>query len=167
MDVFLLICGFLLCCTGIAGSFLPVLPGISLSWLGLVLLAFTKAVPANYWLLGITLFICIVILILDYIIPAQGTKKFGGGKAAAYGTSIGLIIGLFVPIPFGFLIGAFLGAFLGELLFVKASTFKKSLKAAVGSFLGFLASTFMAFFTACIYLGIFIYQVVIHWNNFF
>jgi hypothetical protein len=38
------------------GSF-TVLPGPTLSWVGLLLLYFTVAVPANYWVLGTTLLI--------------------------------------------------------------------------------------------------------------
>jgi hypothetical protein len=33
------------------------------------------AVPANYWVLGTTLLITIIISVLDFVIPAKGTKK--------------------------------------------------------------------------------------------
>jgi uncharacterized protein YqgC (DUF456 family) len=48
MDVLLLTIGFVFMIIGVFGSFMPVLPGPSLSWLGLVLLYFTTAVAANY-----------------------------------------------------------------------------------------------------------------------
>jgi len=115
MDIFLLLVGFVLVLLGIIGSFLPVLPGPLTGWLGLLLLHLTSAVPINWTYLGITLAIAILIWILDYIIPAIGTKRFGGSTYGVYGTTIGLIIGLLSPIPFGILIGAFLGAFIGEL----------------------------------------------------
>lgn len=131
MDIFLLIVGFLLTLLGIAGSFLPVLPGPVTGWFGLLLLYLTDAVPMSYTFLGITLAISIIIWVLDYIIPAMGTKKFGGSKAGVIGTTIGLIIGLLAPIPLGFVIGAFLGALVGELTHI--SDFKRALKAAIGS----------------------------------
>ena len=84
MDLFLLILGFICIIVGVFGSFLPILPGASISWVGLLLLYLTKVVPNNYWILGITLFITIVISILDYVIPAKGTKQFGG---SAYGVT--------------------------------------------------------------------------------
>lgn len=156
MDIILVALGFVLCIVGIIGSLLPVLPGPPISWLGLLMLYLTEAIEMNYTLLGITLAVAIIVFVLDYIIPAAGTKKFGGSKAGAIGTTLGLILGIILPIPFGILIGPFLGAFLGELIFNK-STSSIALKAAWGSFVGFLASTFMKFFAACVYLGIFIY----------
>jgi len=157
MDSILLIIGFICVIVGIFGSFLPALPGPGLSWLGLLFLYLTKAIPNNYWVLGITLIITIAILILDYIIPAKGTKKFGGSKYGIWGTNIGLLVGLlFIPIPFGFVVGAFAGAFLGELYYNKQDH-KRALKAATGSFLGFLASAFMKFVVCMVFLGVFLY----------
>lgn len=166
MDIFLLIAGFLLTLLGIAGSFLPVLPGPITGWLGLLLLYLTKAVPMNYTFLGITLIISIIIWILDYTIPAMGTKKFGGTKYGAIGTTVGLIIGLLLPIPLGFLIGAFLGAFIGE-LFHDHMDFNKAIKGAIGSFLGFLASTGLKFVVSLIFTGLFIYKTIDNWDAIF
>ena len=164
MDIFLLIIGFLFTLLGIAGSFLPVLPGPITSWVGLLLLYLTKAVPMSYTFLGITLLISIIILVLDYIIPAMGTKKFGGSKYGAIGTTVGLIIGLITPIPLGFIIGAFLGAFIGEL--THNIDIPRALKAAFGSILGFLASTTLKFMVSIIFVGIFIYTTISYWDNF-
>ena len=60
MDVLLLTFGFICIIIGILGSFLPVLPGPSISWVGILLLYSTNAVPVNYWILGITLLITIL-----------------------------------------------------------------------------------------------------------
>ena len=155
MDIVLLILGFLLMLVGILGSFLPVLPGPPISWVGLLLLYLTKAIPDNWWVLGITLVIALTITVLDYVIPAMGTKRFGGSKAGMWGTIIGLIIGLFLPIPGGFIIGAFLGAFVGELS--NNIDQKRALKAAFGSFLGFLTGTFMKFVVTLLYAIFYVY----------
>ena len=161
MDTILLLVGLICVIAGVFGSFMPVLPGPSISWVGLLLLYLTTAIPNNYWILGITLLATIVITILDYVIPAKGTKKFGGSSYGVWGTNIGLIIGFFIPIPFGFVVGAFLGAFIGELIYDKKDK-KRALKAATGSFLGFLASSFMKFVVCLIFLGVFLYIV---WQN--
>ncbi|MCV9933638.1 DUF456 domain-containing protein [Flavobacterium sp. LS1R47] len=161
MDSLLLLLGFICMIIGILGSFLPVLPGISLSWLGLLLLYLTKAVPMNYWVLGITLAITIIISILNYIIPAKGTKRFGGSSYGIWGTNIGLIVGIFAPIPFGFIIGPFAGAFIGELLY-DYKDHNRALKAATGSFIGFLASSFINFMLCIIFFGLFL---TIVWQN--
>jgi uncharacterized protein YqgC (DUF456 family) len=163
MDIFLIITGFLLTLLGIAGSFLPVLPGPITGWAGLLLLHLTKIVPMDYAFLGITLTISIIIWILDYIIPSMGTKKYGGTKYGAIGTTVGMIIGFFIPIPLGFVIGAFAGAFIGELIHDRNDT-NKAVKGAVGSFLGFLASTTLKFMVSIIFTGLFIYKAVGYWN---
>lgn len=166
MDLFLLILGFICTIVGIFGSFLPVIPGPSISWVGLLLLYLTNAVPNNYWIIIITLLVTVIISILDYVIPAKGTKKFGGSSYGVWGTNIGLIIGIFLPIPLGFVLGAFIGAFIGELLY-NSQDKKRALKAATGSFLGFLASSFLKFIVCMIYLGFFLYLFWEHSDKFF
>ena len=165
MDTFLLILGFLFACLGIIGSFLPVLPGPITGWVGLLLLHLTKAVPSNTSFLVITFIIAIIIFILDYFIPAIGTKRFGGSKYGVYGTTIGLIVGLLSPIPFGILIGAFAGALIGELIYDSKDT-NRALKASFGAFLGFLALVTIKFTVAVVYLVLFIVKFWEYKGNF-
>ncbi len=154
MDIALTIFGLFFMCCGLIGSIVPVLPGPPLSWIGLLLLYLTDAIPNDWIFLTITLIIALVVFALDYIIPAIGTKKFGGSKAGMIGTSIGLIIGILSPIPGGIIIGPFVGALIGELT-NKADT-QTALKAAFGSFLGFITGTLLKFIVAIIYFGLFI-----------
>lgn len=156
MDIALLIFGFLLMLIGILGSFLPVLPGPPVSWVGLLLLHLTKAVPQDWWFSGITAAVALIVFALDYVIPAMGTKKFGGSKAGMWGTTIGLLVAILFPIlgPFGIVIWPFVGALVGELL--NKADKKTATKAAFGSFLGFLTGTFMKFMVSIIFAGLFI-----------
>lgn len=158
MDIALLLIAFILMIVGILGSFLPVLPGPPISWVGLLLLYFTKAVPMSYTVLGVTLFVALVVGILDYVIPAKGTKRFGGSKYGIWGTNIGLVVGILAPIPFGFIIGPFVGAFVGEMINDSKDS-QKAFKAATGSFIGFLASTFMKFVVSVVFFGLFLLKV--------
>lgn len=162
MDIALILVGILLILLGIIGSFLPVLPGPPISWIGLLMLHLTTAIPEDWWFLGITAAVALAIFALDYVIPVVGTKKFGGTKAGMIGTTIGLIVGLLAPIPGGIIIGPFAGAFLGELS-NKADN-KTALKAAFGSFLGFLTGTFMKFVVSIIFAGLFIGKLADHWT---
>ena len=159
MDIFLLILAFLFMLIGILGSFLPALPGPPVSWVGLLLLYLTKAIPDDWMVLGITLAIAIIVFALDYIIPAVGTKKFGGTRAGMIGTTLGLIVALIFPILgiFGIIIWPFVGAFVGEL--INKADSKTALKAAFGSFIGFLTGTFLKFVVTMVYLGIFLMKV--------
>ncbi|MFS4416501.1 DUF456 domain-containing protein [Maribacter sp. 2307ULW6-5] len=167
MDIVLLILGLLLMLVGILGSFLPVLPGPPISWLGLLLLHLSSAVPMNWWFLGTTLAIALVILALDYVIPAVGTKKFGGTKSGMIGTTIGLLVALFFPLfgPLGIIIWPFIGALVGEL--INKADKKTATKAAFGSFLGFLTGTFLKFLVAVVFLGLFISKAWEHRAVFF
>ena len=99
----------------------------------------------------------VLISVLDYIIPAQGAKKLGGTKYGIYGTNIGLVAGLFFP-PIGFIVGPFLGALGGELI-ANPKAINKAFLSAIGSFIGFLASTFikLVFCSSILCLFIFIY----------
>jgi len=166
MDIFLLTIGFLFVMLGLIGSFLPVLPGPLTSWLGLLILYFTSIVPINYTFLGITLAIAILIWVLDYIIPAIGTKRFGGSTYGVYGTTIGLLIGLLSPIPFGILIGAFLGAFIGEMLHDKKNT-RRAFRASIGSLLGLITSATIKFTVALVYAVLFFMKVWEYNEEFF
>ncbi len=159
MDIFLLILAFLFMLIGILGSFLPALPGPPVSWVGILLLYLTKAIPDDWMVLGITLAIAIIVFALDYIIPAVGTKKFGGTRAGMIGTTLGLIVALIFPILgiFGIIIWPFVGAFVGEL--INKADSKTALKAAFGSFIGFLTGTFLKFVVTMVYLGIFLMKV--------
>lgn len=157
MDLLFIALAAILMLIGILGSFLPMLPGIPVSWGGLLLLHFTSVIPMNYAFLGITLLITIIIFALQYAIPALGTKYLGGSKKGMFGATIGLFAGIFIPVPFAILIAPFVGAYLGEIL-NKADS-RSALKAASGSFIGLLASTFMEFIVTAIFLILFMYKI--------
>ncbi|MBT8183231.1 MAG: DUF456 domain-containing protein [Eudoraea sp.] len=162
MDILLLVIGFVLMLVGILGSFLPVLPGPPISWVGLLLLYFTKAVPDDWWFLGITAVVALVVFAMDYIIPAMGTRKFGGSRAGMIGTTIGLLVAIIFPILgiLGIIVWPFVGALVGEL--INKADQKSALKAAFGSFIGFLTGTFLKFVVTIIFLGLFISKVWDH-----
>lgn len=151
MDYFLAITGTILILVGILGSVLPGLPGPPLSYTGLIFLHWTSFAQFSSRLLIIWAFIVIIVAVLDYVVPIWGTKRFGGTRAGVRGSTIGLIIGvLLLPMmgivlgPFGLigiLGGPFLGAWIGEKYAGQNSD--QALRAATGSFIGFLAGTLM------------------------
>ena len=151
MDWLWITIGIILVITGLLGAIIPGLPGPPLSFIALVLMQFTKEPPFSAQFLIIMGLIMAGVSILDYVVPVYGTKKFGGSKQGVRGSTIGLIVGVFVlPAlgivigPFGLLgiiFGPFIGAYLGEKAAGKDSS--TAWKAAFGSFIGFLAGTFM------------------------
>lgn len=159
MDIFLIVVGFIFMLLGILGSFLPVLPGPPISWIGLLILYLTKSVPNDWWFLGITLVIALTVFVLDYIIPIVGTKKFGGSRAGVIGTTLGLLVAIVFPVLgfLGIIVWPFVGALVGEL--INKADSKNAFKAAFGSFIGFLTGTFLKFLIAIVYLGFFLSTV--------
>jgi uncharacterized protein len=146
MDYFLIIMTGILMIAGVFGCFLPALPGPPLNYAGLILAHLSRFCEFDISTLVIIGIITVVVLLLDYIVPVWGTKKFGGSKYGTWGSIIGLIIGLFfISIgPFGLvgiIGGPFLGAYIGEMIARKNN--RDALRAAFGSFIGFLAGTFM------------------------
>jgi uncharacterized protein YqgC (DUF456 family) len=151
MTVFLIITGIILLLIGLAGAIIPGLPGPPFSYLALLALHFTSKYQFTDNFLIIMALIMVAIVVLDYVVPIYGTKKFGGSKRGVWGSTIGLIAGLFIlPAlgivlgPFGLIgiiLGPFIGAYLGEISGGKDSG--TAMKAAIGSFIGFLAGTFM------------------------
>ncbi len=151
MDYVLLILGFICILLGTLGSILPGLPGPPVSYLGLLLIHWTRFASFSTRTLIIFAVIVAVVAVLDYLVPVWGTKTFGGSKAGVRGSTIGLIIGI-ILLPmfgivlgpfglFGILGGPFIGAWIGEIYAGKES--RQALKAAFGSFIGFLAGTLM------------------------
>lgn len=155
MDIFLIILAAICLIIGLIGSVAPVLPGVPLSYLGLLLLHWTDRVQFSWQFLTIWAVIVIVIQVLDYFIPAWGTKKFGGSKWGVWGSTIGLFVGLFLG-PWGIIIGPFIGAVVGEMIYFNRlpkttpqpdqtpnSNFNKALRAGFGSFIGLLTGTIL------------------------
>ncbi|MGA0430723.1 MAG: DUF456 domain-containing protein [Flavobacteriaceae bacterium] len=161
MEILLFSLSFLFILLGLAGSFLPILPGPLTSWIGLFLLHKTEAIEENTSFLVLTFVIALGIFVLDYIIPILGTKKFGGSKKGMLGATIGVLIGLLFLGPFGVLIGPFVGAYIGELVQDPQSK-KTALRAALGSVIGFLTGVFLKFTVALVYMGLYLNIV---WKN--
>lgn len=154
-DIILLIVGFLLMIAGLAGSVLPALPGPPLSLIGLLCMHFTSQEEYSWWFIAIWVIIVVVVGVLDYVIPAWGTKKFGGTKWGMWGATAGLIIGGFIIPPIGLILGTLGGAFVGELMNDSSDT-KKAMKAALGSLAGFIVGTGIKLAVCVVMFGYFI-----------
>jgi len=149
-DLILLFVGVILCMIGIAGSFMPLIPGPLTSWFGIFVLNLTSAVDFNLYFVIITLIVAVLISAFDYIIPIVGVKKLGGSKGGLIGASIGLVIGLIILGPLGILFGPFLGAITGEM--INKKNLAESIKPALGSLLGILIGSSIKFCLTLVYL---------------
>lgn len=127
---------------GLAGSILPILPGPPLSFIGLFLLALLKhfSPPLTPTLVIILAIVTILVIVMDYVIPLLGAKKYGASKWGVWGSVLGMAIGIFWS-PFAMLLGAFIGAVVVEWLVGK--TKGEALRAGWGVVMGTLFATIL------------------------
>ena len=154
------ILALVLFCIGAVGVVLPVLPGIPIAWLGLFIYAYAGdfsvvSFTTTMVFLGLT----VLTLILDFVLPIWGLKRFKPSRAGVVGSLLGLVIGIFVSGPLGFIIGPLVGAFLGELY--AGREFAQALKVSGGTALGFFLSAFLKLTLIAIMFGYFVVFVLI------
>jgi len=156
MDVIISILAVLAGIIGIAGSILPGLPGTPVSWVGMLILYIwgtgTDRFGNEMSLKTLIIWgvVVAVVSVIDYIVPMYFTKITGGSKYAERGAMIGLIAGIILT-PIGMILGSFLGAFLFEMYYTRQGA-GQALKAAIGSFLGFITGTGLKTIVACMIL---------------
>lgn len=139
METVIIILAILAGVVGIAGSILPGLPGTPVSWVGLLLLYIWGPEEMTMKTLIVWGIVVVVVSVIDYIVPMYFTKLTGGSRFAERGAMVGLIAGIILT-PVGMILGSFLGAFLFELYYARKGS-SQALKAAIGSFLGFITGT--------------------------
>lgn len=149
MDIVLLILAIICMLVGVVGSLLPILPGLPVAYLGFLLIHFSKYAHFSNWFLIIWAAIVIIMAVADYMIPKWGTQKYGGTKWGQNGALIGTIAGIFVFPPFGLILGPFAGAYIGEIMHDAKDT-EKALRSAWGSFIGFIAGSFIKLIIALV-----------------
>ena len=156
LDWSLVAVGGVLLALAFIGCVVPCLPGPILGWGALLSLAFTRFAMPTLWLVVAGVAAGLVIL-LDYVVPAYGAKKFNCSRWGVVGCVLGTLAGMFF-LPLGILLGPFIGACFGEL--VAGRTFGLALKGGLGAFLGFLSGVFLKLCAVCAFTGLFVWSVV-------
>ena len=143
-DVALIVVGAVCLLVGFVGCVVPVLPGVACAYAALWTLYPTPYALTNERLLigGI---VAVVAIVLDYVVPALGAKKFNCSKWGVFGCMMGTIVGIFFA-PLGLILGPFLGAVAGELVAGKEAS--AALRGGFGALLGFVAGVLLKF-VAC------------------
>ena len=158
MEVVLIIISILLIAGGIVFSILPPLPGPLLTY-GALIVTHYVAEDTEFGVASFIIWAIVggAILVLDYVLPAAATRKFGGTKAGMIGGMIGTIAGVILPIPFGIILGPLLGAIIGDLY--GGNRIKSAFKSGFGSFLGFLTATSLKLLYSVILGGVIAWKV--------
>jgi len=144
---------------GIAGTVIPVLPGVPLVFAGMLLAAwadhFQHIGAFTLTILGV---LCVFALLIDFAAGLLGAKRVGASTRALWGATFGTLIGLFFGLP-GLLLGPFLGAALGELS--AGRELAHATRVGIGTWLGLLFGTLAKIALCFTMLGIFALRLLI------
>jgi uncharacterized protein YqgC (DUF456 family) len=135
MDITIFIVTLAVILLGIAGTFLPVVPGVPLVFAAIAAYGWYEgfqAVTPNY--LVILAGVAVLSLFVDYISAYMGAKYFDSSRMGLYGAVIGSLAGLFIFPPLGLLLCPWLGAIVGELL--QGSDWPKAMRSGMGAVIG-------------------------------
>jgi uncharacterized protein YqgC (DUF456 family) len=152
--IYAVICSILIL-VGLIGVFAPILPGIPIAWLGFFIYAIGTGFE-RISILTVVIFAVLtaLIMLLDFLAPMLGAKKYKASKYGIIGAFLGLIVGVIFLGFWGIILGPFLGAFLLEWL-AKRQT-KGALKAALGTFIGYIFGALIKVIFICVMAGFFI-----------
>jgi uncharacterized protein YqgC (DUF456 family) len=143
----------LLVIVGLAGTVLPVLPGIAFVFGGLLLAAwaddFQRVGALAIAILGLLTALAVA---ADFAASALGAKKLGASPRGIAGAAIGAVVGIFFGLP-GLVLGPFVGAVAGEI-----SANRELLhagRAGLGTWLGLLLGSVAKLTLAFLMVGVF------------
>jgi uncharacterized protein YqgC (DUF456 family) len=143
----------LLVIVGIAGTVLPVLPGVAFVFGGLLLAAwadgFQRVGAITVVILGILTALAIA---ADFMASAFGAKRMGASPRAVAGATVGAIVGIFFGLP-GLVLGPFVGAVAGELSANRE--LRHAGRAGLGTWIGLLLGSIAKLALAFLMVGVF------------
>ncbi|MGE5371125.1 MAG: DUF456 domain-containing protein [Solirubrobacterales bacterium] len=129
---------------GIAGSILPVLPGIPLIFLTILGYGWYEGFhEISVKFIAIMGILTVLSVMVDYAAGYLGAKKAGSSRAGQVGALVGVVAGmLLVPIlgPLGILIGPWLGAFVGEYMVLQDTA--QAARVGTWTMVGVIAGSF-------------------------
>ena len=116
MTVTLWILAVVLIVVGVAGTFLPALPGIPLIFGGVLLAAWIddfQLIPG--WVIGVLAVLAVIGIAVDYVAAALSARRVGASRQGIIGAAIGTVAGIFTGL-WGLLFMPLIGAAIGEYL---------------------------------------------------
>jgi uncharacterized protein YqgC (DUF456 family) len=150
----LLALGAILIVVGMAGTVVPLVPGIPMVFGGLLLAAWAQGFQrVGAWPLVAIGMLAALSLAIDFVATLLGAKKAGASPQALIGATIGGFAGIFLGIP-GLLLGPFIGAVAGE--FYARRELGQAGKVGLGTWLGLLFGAIAKIVVGFLMIGIFI-----------
>jgi uncharacterized protein len=155
-----IIIAILLVAIGIAGTILPMLPGVALVFAGLLLAAwhggFDQVSILTMVIIGV---IAAMAWAVDFVASIATAKKFGASKYALWGAGIGAVAGIAGGVV-GLIIGPAIGAIIGELITHQSTSKEATTKATtvgIAAGLGFVLALAVKIVLVLAMLAVFAY----------
>jgi uncharacterized protein len=155
-----IIVAILLVVVGVAGTILPMLPGVPLVFAGLLLAAwhggFDQVSILTMVIIGV---IAMLAWAVDFVASIATAKKVGASKYALWGAGIGAVLGIAGGIV-GLIIGPAIGAIVGELIAHKNTSKEATSKVTtvgIAAGLGFVLALAIKIVLALTMLAVFAY----------
>jgi len=145
---------------GVVGTFLPVLPGAALVFLGMLLAAWIDDFQRVGWItLAILGVLTVLVFVVDVAAAFFGAKRVGASRLAVTGAALGTVVGMFFGIM-GLLIAPFVGAFIGEL--VARGRMEPAARVGLATWLGMAVGALAKMAIVLAMIGVFVTSYVIH-----
>jgi len=139
---------------GLAGTVVPVLPGILLVFGGLLLAAwadgFRHVGAVGLSIIGV---LALLAFAADFVASLLGAKRVGASPLALAGAAAGGIVGVFLGIP-GLIFGPFVGAVAGE--YLARGRLVQAGKVGIGTWIGLILAAVAKVIIAFLMIAVFL-----------
>lgn len=144
MEIAALIIASVLVLVGLAGSVLPLLPGVPLIFIGILIYGWaTHFMLLEVGFIALALVLTILAAVIDWVAGSLGARRYGASRWGVAGALLGGLVGVVTVGPLGLILGTFIGALLGEVL--AGRTTGEAVRAGWGSLLGLVGGTAVRF----------------------
>lgn len=157
-DIIVLILALIFIFLGLAGTVIPLLPGIPLIFISIAAYGWYEGfqvISARF--LAIMAALTILSLLVDYLSTALGASYFGSSKYGVWGAIIGTFMGLAIFAPVGIFLGPWLGASIGE--YIACQDINKAMKSGIGTVVGLFSGIIFNLILAMVMLLGFLVKV--------
>jgi hypothetical protein len=144
---------------GLAGTVLPVVPGATMVFGGIVLAAWIDdfaRIPV--WLLGVLAVLTALAWLVDFAAAALGAKRAGASTLALVGAAVGTLAGI-VSGLWGLLFMPLLGAAIGE--YIAQRDLRRAGKVGVATWIGLLLGAAAKIAIVFAMIGIFVAALLV------
>lgn len=144
---------------GVAGTFLPVLPGAALVFGGMLLGAWIDGFQRVGWVTLVILgVLTLLVFVIDIVSGLLGAKRVGASKLAIAGAAIGTVVGMFFGLV-GVLVAPFIGAVVGEV--IARGQLAPAARVGVATWIGMIAGALAKFAIVLAMVGVFVASYLI------